>query len=346
MKDPYIAKDIYEQAVRLIDLQRQGKFLVTTRDLESGAPPLPTIKELGLRRGRYPFAYEADWGRFTMDYPASALVLAEGEPPAEWLPQPLLQLSTAVIHPEYVRLVTASRTDPGVTIEIRQEESDYRFLRRLNAMLRSERQPYVVWKLEWQADDNALQVISIANESAMVFASSAVWSPADSQLVAALVASPTKELLVAIRATLANNSNKGWITVKSPSDNAFLRGAKRGFVHISSSLARANAVGSAAVLLHPLSGNPQEESAEYFYVVALPGESLPDKFGERLALAIPWPTQPTWSKYLLAAGQEAGLLEFLPVAGPDFTAAVRVSKDEAGWQSIIEQGLQAKAIEI
>jgi len=48
-----------KQALTLIDLQRQGKFLVSTRNPESDAP-LPTLKEFGLRRGRYPIDYEAD----------------------------------------------------------------------------------------------------------------------------------------------------------------------------------------------------------------------------------------------------------------------------------------------
>ena len=346
MKSPHEDTHLRQQVLKLIELQRQGKFLATPRDYESGAPPLPTLQDLGLRRARYPYDYEADWGRFKMDYPSGALVLVEGAPPDEWLPQPLLQAVTALVHPGHVSLLTEDGSDPGLALEIRQEESDYRFLRRINAILAAERQPYVCWRLEWPQDENALEVISIANESALVFASSAVWSPEDGQLVAALVASPSKELLTAIRATLANNSSKGWITVKGASENAFLRGAKRGFVQVAASLAKTNAQGTAAVLLHPLAGNPQEESAEFFYVVATPAESLPDKFGERLALAIPWPTQPGWSEYLLDAGQEAGLVQLLPVLGPDFSAAVRVCKDDAGWGNLIEQGLKAQTISV
>jgi hypothetical protein len=156
----------------------------------------------------------------------------------------------------------------------------------------------------------------IANNG-VVFAT-AVCRP-KRQLVAALVASPTKELLTAIRATLANNNSKGWITVKGGEHNAFLKGAKRGFIHVSASLAKANAAGVACALLHPLTGNPQEEAAEFFNVVVTPSERLSRKFGERLALSISWPTQAEWSEYLLTAGQEAGLVQLLPAAGPDFT---------------------------
>ena len=345
MKSPYEDTHLRTQVQKLIDLQRQGKFLASPRD-DTDAPPIPTIAELGLRRSRYPYDYEADGERFKMDYPAFALILVEGTPPPEWTPQPQVQLATAVIHPDCVNLHLEDGSDPGLSLDLRPEGSDYHFLRRVNAALRADRQSYVCWRLEWVTDENALDVLSIANESALVFASSAVWSPEDGQLVAALVASPTKELLTAIRATLANNNSKGWVTVKGGEHNAFLRGAKRGFVHVSTPLAKANAAGVACALLHPLTGNPQEEAAEHFYVVVTLSERLSRKFGERLALSISWPTQGEWSEYLLTAGQEAGLVQLLPAAGLDFTAAVRVVKDDTAWQEIITTGLKAGAINI
>ena len=347
MKSPYEDTHLRTQVQKLIDLQRQGKFLASPRD-DTDAPPIPTIAELGLRRSRYPYDYEADGERFKMDYPAFALILVEGTPPPEWTPQPQVQLATAVIHPDCVTLRLEDGSDPGLSLDLRQEGSDYHFLRRVNANLRADRQPYVCWRLEWSEDVGAQDFapLSIANESALVFASSAVWSPEDWQLVAALVASPTKELLTAIRATLANNNSKGWITVKGGEHNAFLKGAKRGFVHVSTSLTKANTAGIACTLLHPLTGNPQEEAAEHFYVVVTPSERLSCKFGERLALSISWPAQAEWSEYLLTAGQEAGLVQLLPTAGPDFTAAVRVVKDDTAWQDVIAAGLKAGAIHI
>jgi len=344
MKSPFEDTRLRQQTLKLIEFQRQGKFLASPNDPEQDAPPIPTIKELELRRARYPYDYEADWGRFKMDYSASALILINGIPPVEWTPQPVLQLATAIVHPDCITLRDEDGRDPGMALDLRQEESDYRFLRRINALLRSDRQTYVVWKLEWPEDDAALETLSIANDSAMIFASSAVWSPDDSQLVAALAASPSKELLTAIRATLANNNGKGWISIKGRSHNAYVRGAKRGFIHVSSSLAKANAAGTSAALLHPLSGNPQEEREDHFYVIAAPGEALPVKFNERLALAIAWPTQPAWAEYLLQAGQEADLVQPLPIAGPDFAAAVRVVKDDTGWEAVISQGLKSGAI--
>ena len=163
-----------------------------------------------------PFDYEAGWGRFKMDYPAFALVLVEGTPPPERTPQPEVQLATAVIHPDCVTVRLEDGSDPGLSLDLRPEGSGYHFLRRVNSALRSDHQPYVCWRMEW-AEDVEVQdfaPLSIANESALVFASSAVWLPEDGQIVAAMVAGPTKEFLTAIRATLANNNSKGWITVK------------------------------------------------------------------------------------------------------------------------------------
>ena len=346
MQSPFEDHRLHQQTLKIIDLQRQGRFLASPIEPEQDALPLPSVKELGLRHARYPYDHEADWGRFKMDYGAFALVLVEGAPPAEWADQPILQPATAVVQPDCIGLRLEDGRDPGLALDLCQEETGYRFLRRINALLRADRQPYVVWRIERADDAAVLEALSIANDSAMIFAASAVWSPDDSQLVAALAASPSKELLTAIRATLANHNSKGWITIKGRLHNAFVRGAKRGFLHASSNLARADAAGTAAVLLHPLYGNPGEEGEDHFYVVTASGEALTEKFSERLALAIPWPTQPAWADYLLRSGQEAGLVQQLPVAGPDFTAALRVVKDEAGWQAVISGGLKSGALTI
>ena len=346
MQSPFEDHRLHQQTLKIIDLQRQGKFLASPIEPEQGALPLPSVKELGLRHARFPYDNEADWGRFKMDYGAFALVLVEGAPPAEWADQPVLQPVTAVVQPDGITLRTEDGRDPGLALDLCQEQTGYRFIRCINALLRSDRQPFVAWKIERAYGTAALEPLSIANDSAMIFAASAVWSPDDEQLVAALAASPTKELLTAIRATLANNNGKGWLAIKGRSHNAYVRGAKRGFLHVSASLARADTIGTAAVLLHPLCGNPQEQGEAHFYVVAAPGESLAEKFGERLALAIAWPTQPAWAEYLLQAGQKAGLVQRLPTAGPDFTAALRVLKDDAGWQAVISGGLKSGALTI
>lgn len=99
-------------------------------------------------------------------------------------------------------------------------------------------------------------------------------------------------------------------------------------------------------MLHPLSGDPQANTAEYFYIIVAPEESIPKKFAERLDLAIPWPAQSDWAEYLLEAGQEAGLVQVLPSSGNDFTAGLRVEKNESKWQQVISDGLKYNKIHI
>jgi hypothetical protein len=180
----------------------------------------------------------------------------------------------------------------------------------------------------------------------MLFASSAIWDNDEQQLVAAQVVTTSQELLKAIKATLANNGNKNYLTVKTPEDNAFLKGAKRGYVSVNNNLSGANAEGTVTALLHPLSGDPQANAAEHFYIVVAPDENISQKFAERLDLAIPWPIQPEWSEYLLEAGQEAELVQVLPGSGKDFAAGLRVAKNESKWQQIIANGLKAGRISI
>ena len=100
----------------------------------------------------------------------------------------------------------------------------------LNQTLATEQIPVVVWQLD-EAEGETPPVIRITNDSAMVFASSAIWSPIDQQLVAAQVVTTSQDLLKAIKATLANNNTKSYLTVKTPDDSAYLKGARQGLHH-------------------------------------------------------------------------------------------------------------------
>ena len=99
-------------------------------------------------------------------------------------------------------------------------------------------------------------------------------------------------------------------------------------------------------ILHPLTGNPQEQTADHFYVLVAKGQDLQAVFSERLALAIPWPTQPEWTGYLMEAGSEKELLRALDKSGPDFSSALCVQKNEDGWKAVIETGLADHRIHI
>jgi hypothetical protein len=190
--------------------------------------------------------------------------------------------------------------------------------------------------------------IFLANDSAQVYATSVVWSPDDQQLVACQIAVIAQELLKAIKATLAKNSGNNWISLRGAGidDTTMVQGAKRGFISIGASLQKVHAEGNVVVLLHPLAGNPQESTEDYFYLVVTRGQDPVRLFYERLELAIPWPLQPEWSGMLIDAGQYNGLVVPLPMAGDDFQVAWRIRKDEDAWCKIIAQLLSHGQVSI
>lgn len=324
------------RTLRAITLQQAGHFVLDHRQ----ELPLPV---LDLRYSRL-YDYETSWGGFRFDPEArSLLVLCQGQPPDELLPQPRLRLATAILHAGY-----ASIQLEGSAFELdfqTRDRVDYESLRLLNRTLADEGLPVVVWQLEPEKGEMP-PVIRLANDSAMLFASSAIWDNENQQLVASQVISTSQDLLKAIKATLANNNSKSFLTLKTPDESAYLKGARRGYLAVTSSLAQANAEGTVTTLLHPLSGDPQAGSNGCYYLVVAPGECLERRFVERLDLAIPWPLQSDWAAYLLAAGQAAGLVEALPQCGDDFSAGLRIARNEAGWQQVIAAGLEQGQIHI
>jgi hypothetical protein len=335
------------RALRAISLQEQGNFIVD----KSNELPLPTNEALNEltssherdEQGRY-YDYQSTWGFFSRDpEEGTLLTLRRGNPPNELLPQPHLALATATMHTGFVAI-----HNNGSSFEMDLKTPDrpnWGVLRLVNETLRNESIPVVVWELD-EAPGETPPVIRIANESAMVFASSAIWSTDDQQLVAAQVVSTSQDLLKAIKASLANNNSKSYVTIKTSDDSAYLKGARKGYVAVGNNLAQANAEGTVTALLHPLSGDPQANTAEHFYLVVIPGESLAEKFAERLDLAIPWPIQPEWAEYLLETGQKTGLVQPLTASGTDFSAGLRVVKNESQWQQVIAAGLKTGHISI
>ena len=99
-------------------------------------------------------------------------------------------------------------------------------------------------------------------------------------------------------------------------------------------------------ILHPLTGNPQEQTADHFYVLVAKGQDLQSVFSERLALAIPWPTKPEWAEFLLSAGLKKDLLSDLKTSGPDFSAALCVQKNSSGWKEVLEAGIARGKIKL
>lgn len=187
----------------------------------------------------------------------------------------------------------------------------------------------------------------ISNESAMLFATSAAWSPEDQQLVCAQVPYTSPELFKAVKASLSVNNGKQWITIRPPADSGvFVKSAKRGFITVGASMASAHAQGYVGVMLHPLTGNPQETTDNHFYLVICEGDDQSRLFIDRLNLAVPWPVRLEWAEYLFNEGMQRGIVEPLPMTGSDFKAALRVSRDETAWEQVISDGLQSGQISI
>ena len=336
------------RTLRAITLQEQGCFIVDNRH-ELPLPNHPSLHELHFSRALDEqgncYDYENNWGKFSFDPESlrSLLVLRKGNPPDELIPQPKLALATATLHAGY-----ASIHNNGSSFDLdfqSRDKLDYGALRLLNQVLITEQIPVAVWQLD-EVEGETPPIIRIMNESAMIFASSAIWSVDDQQLVAAQVVSTSQDLLKAIKASLANNNTKSYITIKTPDDSAYLKGARKGYVAVGNNLAQANAEGIVTALLHPLCGDPQANTADYFYIVVTPQEILTEKFTERLDLAIPWSIQPEWAEYLLEMGKKAGLVQSLTVSGTDFSAGLRVVKNESQWQQVIAVGLKQGTITI
>ncbi len=321
--------------------QDSGTFVVST----SPGQPVPNLNELPGKRLAQSWTGDtfevANGSRYRYESRVSAYVLSHGQIPEEFEGWPKAQPVEAIVRPGQVEIV-------GTEIVLDMDTSENRYgdlAEKVNMHLSLARTGMFVWAITREAD-NQNPISTIANESASVHASSLVWCHQDQALVAAVMVDTSTQTLQAIRATLASSRSRSLVTVKSPGGTAYASSIKRGYAAISASLAKANAVGMVQAIMHPLCGNPQEETGDHFYVVATPGENLAQKAGERLALAIPWPTNPEWTDYLLSEGKTASLVEDLPVIGPDFASALRIEKSQEGWQIIIAEGLRSGKIKI
>lgn len=359
MQPPYEDSHLLDRICALRQLQREGKFLVNyfPSTHPSAIPMWPTSEELGLEYGHGPYARLAPWGKFTVDWQHEVLVLTEGTPPEPYLPQAQILPAVAMLYPAsgFTRIVLQDEQEKTIELDLVPEDNTLlqRFLPQLNQTLAEA--GWMVWKLIWMED--LPEIIRLANDSAVVWATSALWDPEAQQLVATQMASPSQQLLKAIYATLVTNSRKG-LSIHNQSTSVAVFGARRRYIQIGGNLHAAHARGHLLALEHLLSGNPAEQPEEFFYVIGLTGEDLTRKFAERLDLAIPWPVQSIWAAPLLRAGQNAGLITWLAQAGPheaaeaheslsvsaiptEYAVGLRVSKDVSGWQAVITEALQA-----
>jgi len=332
-KDTYLESQVRQVA----RLQTEGKFIAADEYLAERLP-LPRADELpGIQYDARQHGYVAPWGRFIRGPVSGSWLLAEGQAPETQNP---------------IRSVTARVQDNRVFILLDEQmlptaerwlagENAYNLLARVNAgLVKDLALGLVACRLEWdEAElDKRLHNLRLSNDHISVVCSSAVWDPDRHALVAVTLVSPEQQSLRAITATLCTNSKKS-LTLSVDNQTQVLENTRRKYIAVSGNLAAVGAEGHLVTLLHPLSGNPQEEASEAFYIVTAQGEPLPARFAERLNLAIPYPVRDTWAKYLLEQGLQENLVRKLSLAGDDFQAALWVSK-AGGWRTIIENGLK------
>jgi hypothetical protein len=346
-------KDSYlENQVRQIArLQAEGKFIAADEHLAERLP-LPRVDELpGIEYDARQHGYAAPWGRFTRAPVSGSWLLAEGQAPEKQNP---IHCVTAQVQDNRVFIILDPSTgfrqaqpdgSGQVTVPTSERwlagENAYNLLARVNTgLVKDLTLGLVVCRLEWEEAelDKRLHDLRLANDHVSVVCSSVVWDPDRHALVAVTLVSPEQQSLRAITATLCTNSKKS-LTLSVDNKTQTLENTRRKYIAVSGNLAAVGAEGHLVTLLHPLSGNPQEEASEAFYIVTAQGEPLPARFAERLNLAIPYPVRDAWAEYLLEQGLQENLVRKLSLAGDDFREALWVSK-AGGWRTIIENGLK------
>ena len=323
-------------AEQIIRAQASGKLVAVEAGFEDRYP-LPVITELpGVQAARNG-GYELNIFPFRRVGIPGIWDISVARLPAV----PLIPLELASVHAhENGALVSISNRSQFSLDELwTAGENAYEFLGKVNRHLAGDKTLCsIAWELTWADDFERPHAMRLSTEHVSVVCSSAAWDSENHQLVAATLVSPSTQSLRAITATLATNSKKG-LTLSVDGSSHYLQNTRRGFTAVSGSLAASGAEGNVLTIIHPLTGNPQEQPADYFYVFAPKEQNQAGIFCERLALAISWPTQPEWVGYLMDAGTEKELVRTLDTRGPDFESALCVQKNEAGWRAIIETGL-------
>ena len=322
------------QAIRARQLEG---MLLAIDDYCADQFPLPVVNEIA-RAGRYG-GYEIDAGPFKRSTGTPTWEIQ-----AHFLPDiPLVLLRLASVHAHEKGLLVTMQDGTQFSLDEvwTADKSSYDLLAKVNQRLATDHAlGAVAWELTWEDgfEQKRPSSMRLMNDHVSVVCSSAAWDEQNNQLVAATLVSPEAQSFRAITATLATNSKKG-LTLSADGVSHYLNNARRGFTAVSGGLSQSGAEGHVLTILHPLTGNPQEQTADHFYVLVAKDQDLQAAFSERLALAIPWPTRPEWAEYLLSAGLEKDLLSDLKTSGPDFSSALCVQKNSSGWKEILEAGI-------
>ena len=358
--EPYEDHDIKSKCNRIRELIDRGEFVVANYGhrypiLNNDKVGIRYTRQFSEKLGRH-ITGETSWGLFDRDNELSDLwVLADGREkiPEGFLPQIKPAAGEAVICPQHVVINANGRS---VEADIQFDESDYynsAKLRIINEKMIENEIPVMVWRLIFpdipEEEKGKVEPIKIMTEHIAITASSAVVDEDDDELVATQIVPVDKQSLKALRATLAQNSKKNWISIGykgSSYGGSRIRGSKKGFLTIGSSTMKEGAVGAVVAMLNPVTGDPQLWSEKHFYIVTVKDEDLFPKFVKHLDLCIPWPILESWSEYLLEEGTNKSLIDDLVQYGDEFDRCIKVQKSENHWQEIIETGLETGKIKI
>lgn len=186
-------------------------------------------------------------------------------------------------------------------------------------------------------------VVYLSTTHVMIHATSVCYDPQRRHIVAAQIITTDKGIFKALMATLAKSSGESQLRIWNTDNNLNLLGLKRSYKTISTTLSSRSAEGTVTVLLHPLTGDPAQETADYFYVLADNRDQLTQQFVDRLNLAIPWPIADDWGDAIFNAGLQAGLIKSLDHIGDDQFPGVAVQRNSSEWYSIINDCLENNA---
>ena len=331
---------LLNQVEELARLQAEGKYLAASEWLAEGLPLLNIEQIQDIEYTHTPrsgWAYRTPWGTFLPTTISGAWMLAEGDAPEE---QPPLKAVTLVIKDSRVCIQVDDELHP-TDLRWMASEHPYQLLERANKTLRNDiALGMVACKMVWEDAEfqKRIHQIRLANDHVSVVCASAVWDTDLQQLVAVTLVSPEQQSLKAITATLYTNSKKS-LALSIDGKTHAIQNTRRKYTAVSGNLAAVGAEGHLLALLHPLSGNPQEQSENHFYLVLSQNETTSTKFAERLNLAIPYPVREHWADYLLECGFQSNLVRKLSLAGDDFQDALWVSKS-GDWRTIIENGIK------
>jgi hypothetical protein len=361
LPQPFEMSYFKDRTLKVAALQRQGHILVSGSPSDRGQGfPLPYIHDIPhLRRGRYPYDLECEWGYFKIEYELDVYRFTphDGRLPPGWEAYDLMapiQPVTAFIDPSY-RLATVNAGDSEIVLtDVPVGENLYSLLYQVNAILAKSHQPFVVWRLEWVAGEAdrlwPSQIPQIKNEHGSAYVTGYAHDEAGNLIYLGMVGHKT--VLDSIRATVQARKSK------HQRSKLFLHGRPvyplvGHYCQIWQHLPDYGAYHATLIADPALPGKwqPGEDEA---YMLIFEGDLADGKNPEdqtcltlssRLSESLPLPIMQAWSEQLWNAGKDQQLITELETGG-DCYAGYWISLNEAAWVEILSRLLKEGLIKI